>query len=223
MNRLHTLREPRAVPWATVLATAALLGAAGCASTPPTAAGFAEVPMGSVFTYHRKSSGSLGAYDGQVVWTYAPATWAGKPVIAYGSAQGGISLHYPADMARAADLNPAGKPVYSYDPPIGYQWPLSVGKQWTSTHMVTLHNSGSMVQMTINWKVESWGEVTVPAGTFRAYKLVWTNNLGEVETRWANPQEGLMTIKRHIERPGTHPQGPGLLDAELLSRAGPAR
>lgn len=223
MNRLHTLREPRAVPWATVLATAALLGAAGCASTPPTAAGFAEVPMGSVFTYQSKRSGSLGAYDGKVVWTYAPATWAGKPVIAYGSVQGGISLHYPADMARAADLNPAGKPVYSYDPPIGYQWPLSVGKQWTSTHMVTLHNSGSMVQMTINWKVESWGEVTVPAGTFKAYKLVWTNNLGEVETRWANPQEGLMTIKRHIERPGTHPQGPGLLDAELLSRARPAR
>ena len=223
MNELHTRREPRAVPWATVLATAALLGVAGCASTPPTATGFAEVPMGSVFTYHRKSSGSLGAYDGQVASTYAPATWAGKAVIAYGAPLAGSSLHYPADMARPADLNPAGKPMFSYDPPIGYQWPLRVGKQWTSTHMVTLHNSGSMVQMTINWKVESWGEVTVPAGTFKAYKLVWTNNLGDVETRWANPQEGLMTIKRHIERPGTHPQGPGLLDAELLSRARPAR
>lgn len=223
MNRLHTRRETGASPWLTSLATAALMAAAGCASAPPAATGFADVPMGSVFTYHRKSSGSLGSYDGQVVSTYAPATWAGQAVIAYGAPQAGTSLHLPADMARAADLNPAGKPVLSYDPPIGYQWPLSVGKQWTSTHSVTLHNSGSTVQMTINWKVESWGDVTVPAGTFKAYKLVWTNNLGEVETRWVNPQEGLMTFKRHIERPGSHPQGPGVLDAELLSRAGPAR
>ena len=132
-------------------------------------------------------------------------------------------IHISADMARPADLNPAGKPMFSYDPPIGYQWPLRVGKQWTSTHMVTLHNSGSTVPLTINWKVESWGDVTVPAGTFKAYKLVWTNNLGEVETRWANPQEGLMTIKRHVERPGSHPQGPGVLDAELLTRVLPAR
>jgi hypothetical protein len=42
-------------------------------------------------------------------------------VIAYGGPQAGTSLHFPADMARAADLNPAGKPVFSYDPPIGYQ------------------------------------------------------------------------------------------------------
>lgn len=223
MNRLHTWHAPRAVPWASLLATAAMLGAAGCASTPPTAAGFAEVPMGSVFTYHRKSSGSLGAYDGQVAWTYAPATWAGKSVIAFGAPQAGTSLHMPADMARVADLDPAGKPVFSYDPPIGYQWPLSVGKQWTSTHGVTLHNSGSTAQMTIHWKVESWGDVTVPAGTFKAYKLVWTTSQGDVETRWVNPQEGLLTIKRHVERPGSHPQGPGVLDAELLSRTGPAR
>lgn len=88
---------------------------------------------------------------------------------------------------------------------------------------MTLHNSGSMVQMTIHWKVESWGDVTVPASTFKAYKLVWTNNMGEVETRWTNPREGLMTIKRHVERPGSHPQGPGVRDDELLTRAGPAR
>jgi hypothetical protein len=86
------------------------MAAAGCASAPP-ATGFADVPMGSVFTYHRKSSGSLGSYDGQVVSTYAPATWAGQAVIAYGAPQAGTSLHLPADMARAADLNPAGKPV----------------------------------------------------------------------------------------------------------------
>ncbi len=223
MNKLRISPALSTFPWAGLMAVSALLTAGGCVTTPPQADGFADPQMGSVFTYHRKSSGSLGNYDGQVVWTYAPATWAGTAAIAFGAPQAGTSLHLPSTGSRLADLDPAGKPLYSYDPPIGYQWPLTVGKQWTSRHMVTLHNSGRTVPMTIDWKVESWGDVTVPAGTFKAFKVVWTNNQGEVETRWANPQEGLMTIKRHVERPGSHPQGPGVLDAELLSRGVPAR
>ena len=66
-------------------------------------------------------------------------------------------------------------------------------------------------------------ELGVPAGTFKAYKLVWTNNSGEMETRWVSPSEGIATIKRHVERPSTHPQGAGVLDAELLSVVLPAR
>jgi len=223
MKKLHIASVPSPIPWASLIAVSALLTAGGCVTTPPQADGFADPPMGSVFTYHRKSSGSLGNYDGQVVWTYSPSTWAGKSVIAFGAPQAGTSLHLPVTAARMADLNPGGKPLYTYDPPIGYQWPLVVGKQWTSRHMVTVHNSGMTVPMTIDWKVESWGDVTVPAGTFKAYKLVWTTSQGEIEMRWTNPQEGLMTIKRHVERPGSHPQGPGVLDAELLSRVLPAR
>ncbi|MBK9200575.1 hypothetical protein [Candidatus Skiveiella danica] len=38
----------------------------------------------------------------------------------------------------------------------------------------------------MNWKVEAWEDVTVvPAGTYKAYKVITTNNFGEVETRWA--------------------------------------
>ena len=36
-------------------------------------------------------------------------------------------------------------------------------------------------------------------------------------------REGIATIKRHVERPSTHPQGAGVLDAELLSVVLPAR
>jgi hypothetical protein len=223
MNKLLSLRDLAAMSWASGAAASAVLLAAGCATAPPVAEGFMDVPMGTVTTYHRKSSGSLGSYDGKVVWTYSPATWAGKAVIAFGAPQAGVSLHEPRDFWMVAQLQANGKPVMSYDPPIGYQWPLQVGKQWTSKHMVTLHDSGRVVPLSIDWKVESWGDVTVPAGTFKAYKLVWTNSQGEVETRWANPQEGLMTIKRHVERPASHPQGPGVLDAELLSRVLPAR
>lgn len=219
MNQIQTVRQSCLPRWAACLAATALLATTACVTTPPSAEGFAEVPLGSALTYHRKSSGSLGAFDGPVVWTYSTMSWAGSPVHAFGAPLAGISLHRPGDAARFADLDPTGKPLAIYDPPIGYQWPLSVGKQWTSTHLVTLPAAGRTVSMTIQWKVESWGDVTVPAGTFKAFKLVWSNNLGEVETRWASPQEGLMTIKRHVERPASHPQGLDVLDAELLKRA----
>jgi hypothetical protein len=71
--------------------------------------------------------------------------------------------------------------------------------------------------------VESWGDVTVPAGTFKAYKVVWTDSTGDIETRWVGPQQGLATIKRHVDRPATHPQGAGVLDAELESYSFPAQ
>jgi hypothetical protein len=35
--------------------------------------------------------------------------------------------------------------------------------------------------------------------------------------------EGLATIKRQVERPATHPMGPGMLQAEMLSRTVPGR
>ena len=66
--------------------------------------------------------------------------------------------------------------------------------------------------MEVSWKVESWGDVTVPAGTFKD-KVVTTNNLGEVETIWTSPNDGVVIVKRNVVRPATHPQGAGVLDA----------
>jgi hypothetical protein len=196
---------------------------AGCATKPPTAEKMMIVPLGTVTTYHRKSSGSLGTYDGPVVWSHTASTWQGRPVMAIGAPQAGTSLHDMEGFGIVALLSPDGQPQASFSPPIDYQWPLVVGKTWTSNHTVTMLPSGRTVPRRIDWKVESWGDVTVPAGSFKAYKLVWTNDLGEVETRWVNPAEGLFTIKRHVERPASHPQGAGVLDAEMLSRTLPAR
>jgi hypothetical protein len=98
-----------------------------------------------------------------------------------------------------------------------------VGKAWSAGYQVTLHASGRTVASTITGKVESLDVVTVPAGTFKAYKVVWSTNLGESETRWISPADGIATVKRHVERPASHPQGAGVLDAELLSQVRPAK
>ena len=205
------------------MAAAAPLSMLGCASTPPTAAGMAATPIGTVSTFHRTSSGSLGTFDGQVVWTQSPATWQGKPVVASVAPQAGASLHDPVTHALVASLNRAGQPLMSYDPPLDYQWPLQVGKTWSAENTVTLYPAGNTVKIRVDYQVESWGDVTVPAGTFKAFKLRFTNNLGETEVRWVSPADGIPTVKRHVERPATHPQGTGVLDAELLSRVLPAR
>lgn len=201
---------------------AASLFASACTSLPPTAAQMAEVPVGTVNTYHRKSSGSLGVFDGPVPWTVSRSEWQGRPVLSYAS-PAGTSLHLPQTLGLVANLSPQGQPVMAYEPAMDYPWPLEVGKTWTKQYKVTLFPSGRVVTVTNQGKVESWGDVTVPAGTFKAFKLVWTNDLGETETRWVAPADGLPTVKRHVERPASHPQGPGVLDADLLSSVKPGR
>lgn len=219
---MNTPRMLSRCAWASGIGAAVLLSA-GCASPPPMPDKLVSVPMGTTTTYHRKSSGSLGNYDGKVVWTHSAATWQGQPVIAFGAPQAGVSLHEPVSFGMVAQLGIDGKPQSSFEPPVNYPWPLVVGKTWSTTHTVTLHATGRALQLKVDGKVDSVGDITVPAGTFKAYKLVWVNNLGEAETRWIGVDDGLATIKRHVERPATHPQGPGMLDAELLSRQFPAR
>lgn len=211
----------RVIALSTATALAALLGA--CATRPPAAQRMDMPPMGTVTTYHRISSGSFGTYDGQVVWTHAPATWQGKPAIAFGAPQAGVALHDPVTFAQVAALMPNGQPYVSYDPPVDYAWPLTVGKTWRSVHNVTVYATGQKTPVTMDFKVAAFEKVAVPAGSFDAYRIEWVTSQGESETRWVAPDQGIATLKRHVERMASHPQGPGVLDAELLSRRLPAR
>jgi hypothetical protein len=159
------------------LAISPVLFVAGCATAPPTAERMSVAPMGTVATYHRKSSGSLGRFDSQVVWTHTPTTWQGKPAILFSAPQQVASVH----------------------------------------DAVSLHGTGVQLPIRRDYRVEAFEDVTVPAGTFKAWKLFWKDSTGETETRWFSPEAGLATIKRHVERHATHAQGPGQLDAELVS------
>ena len=76
-----------------------------------------------------------------------------------------------------------------------YNWPLEVGKSWRTSYFFTdkvIHPdwSGSGWQ---DWTVVAWEEVTVPAGTFMAYKVVrtkgnWETASEDVDTVWYAPE-----------------------------------
>ena len=52
-----------------------------------------------------------------------------------------------------------------------YSWPLHVGKSWQETTTWVDNITNFKDTYTIDWMVTGWEEVTVPAGTFMAYRV----------------------------------------------------
>ncbi len=189
---------------------------AGCAS-PPTPGMMVSMPAGTVTTFQRVSTGSYGTVNAPVTWVHGEREWQGRTVVEAASPQAGTNLLDPATHRTIATFSAKGDLVMSFEPAVGYQWPLAVGKTWTDRHTVTLHPSGRQVPLQISYRVEAREDVTVPAGTFTTWKVVGTDSLGEVQQYWTAPELGLPTIKRISDRPATHPQGAGHLEGVLTA------
>ena len=93
-----------------------------------------------------------------------------------------------------------GNELISYSPHDGrFEWPLQVGNRWRSSHHFedrVLHPewSGHGWQ---RFTVEAWEEVTVPAGSFMAYKVArtggnWDTARQEEYVIWYAPDPGLI-------------------------------
>lgn len=52
-----------------------------------------------------------------------------------------------------------------------YSWPLYVGKSWRESTTWVDNIANTKGTFTIDWTVAAWEEVTVPAGTFMAYRV----------------------------------------------------
>jgi hypothetical protein len=212
------MNAPKRLFGLSLLGLATALFLPGCVTSPPVAREFVGMKEGTVLVYHRKSSGSYGTFNDQVTWLNSLGTWQGQPAMTAASAQAGTQVYDSKTHGLVAMLGRDGKPAVSYDPPIAYRWPMKVGDSWSSQHKVTLHANGRTVPLTLNYKVEAYDRITVPAGTFNAYLVVSTDSNGEVQRVWIAPADSLSVVKRTLDRPATHPQGAGHLEGELLSR-----
>jgi hypothetical protein len=179
---------------------------------------FVATPDGTVAVYHRKSEGSYGAYDGQVRWVKGKREWNGRWLASIASERHGIQLLDPVTHGVVVQMNSSGQPLYSFHPPLSYDWPLAVGKSWTVVSEMTTYQPSGVRSLTVNYKVEALEDVTVPAGTFKAFKVVSTNSFGETEQVWTVPSIGLSSARVIRERSSQHPLGPGRQEGVLLSR-----
>jgi hypothetical protein len=101
-----------------------------------------------------------------------------------------------------------------FDPPVGFQWPMQVGKTWTSKHTVTTPATGKERSAGSELEGGGLGGRHGAGGHLQGlHKVVTTNNFGEVETRWTAPAAGIVLAKRLVTRPASHPQGAGELEA----------
>ncbi len=213
--------ETRLHPLVLAAACAVLMAAVPARAQTPNPGVFVNAPEGTVTVYQRKSEGSYGVYDGPVRWVVGRQEWNGRTLIASVSQRHGISLLDPATHGTVANLTSDGRPMYAYNPPLSYDWPLAVGKSWKVVAEMTIYQPPGVMPLVVEYKVDALEDVTVPAGTFKAFKVVSKNSFGETEQVWTVPSLGLSTVKVIRDRPPTHPLGAAHLEGVLVSREAP--
>ena len=189
---------------------------AGCASGPPRAERYVAPPVGASWKVQVSSTGSFGNVSkAEQQVSMRDVVVEGKPYHRF-DAGGGANLMNDS-VGPFMVLGPGDRPLMRYDPPLGYEFPLEVGKAWTQDIALTVGGT-TKTPMKAQWKVEAYEDVTVPAGTFKAWRVSFTDNFGFKQTTWSLPETVGTDAKRVNERPATHPVGgAGTQVIELLT------
>jgi hypothetical protein len=190
----------------------------GCAAAQlrdvPRAERAAWLPKGSTWIWAGKNSGSFGS--GTVTSTFTmlgEQTWQGRPVMA--QTDGNLVYYYDRDR-RIVGSAKGDTPVSTYQPYEAlYDWPLAVGKSWTSELKYMDHAAGQTYDLTFRFTVDAFEELTTPAGTFKVFRIRRESPVDHL-VHWYNPELGL-EMKRQWARFSGHRAGPGTNDREVVS------
>jgi len=175
---------------------------------------FVPPPIGSTFTTVQHSTGSFGSGDVQLQFTRGERMWEGRQVITFTSLRG--TLVIAPDGAWLAILGAGDKPVMRWDPPINLDWPLVVGKTWISSYRV-IDAADRSIPVISTWKIEAYEDVSVPAGTYKAFKVVYSDTTGTRDTSWFSFELGIW-VMQSIKRAASSPMGAGTQEAEVVSQ-----
>lgn len=199
--------------WLAAAATAAALVMTACGLMAPKAERYVAPPVGTTWVTSIQNTGSYGSGSRQSQGRRGERMWEGAPVITFEGAAGTI---FARSDGNWLGIFQGDKPVITWDPPAGWQWPLEVGKSWTQSRRVTIHASKTTIPFEITQKVEAYEDVTVPAGTFKAYRISTVNTLGDQNVVWYSPEHGIF-LKQMNRRTDKHRQGPGTQNTEVVS------
>jgi hypothetical protein len=171
---------------------------------------------GSEWSYVRRDSGSYGNGVSHVSWKSLPAqSWQGRPHSAYEGPD--ATLLIDATNASYAVQMKGGKPDVSWDPPLGFHYPMWVGERWSTPYKVTNYASNKTVDTRSWFTVEAQETVNVPAGTFKTFRILYSTPTvwGHI---WWSPELGI-TVKSRLHRTAEDSAGPGTRESDLLRQS----
>lgn len=200
--KLHTA----ALALTTVLAGCALLGSQAERYTPPPAGSTYERDVRATGSYgksYRESTRVLGEREVMGRTLHAHERSTGQTTMLDGG--GGWVGQFKGDS-----------PIFTFEPPLTVGYPMKVGKTTTKDVRMTIHAQNRVVPFKATWRVEAYEEVTVPAGTFKAFRVRYQDTLGTTSTAWIDPGTGIF-VKWSNQRSEKHPMGSGTQETELLS------
>lgn len=186
----------------------------GCATLEPRAEKFFSPSIGSTWEIAQRNTGSYGK-DVKFHVTRGEGTWQGIPQITMSNSLG-VTTIFTHEGGQYAIIGRDGKPLMSWDPPIGFQFPLTVGKTWTTSHKLTVHATAKTFSYDFPCTVENYDDVSVAAGTFKTFKIKCLPTIGNEEDFWFSPDLGL-SVKTSFKRTDKSPFKPGTQEAELVT------
>jgi hypothetical protein len=141
---------------------------AGCATGPPPGTPTVDLPrhtVGSEWEFRGRSSGGWSNVPRQPRFVFqGEREWQGRKLLAFGT------FHMDDRMRMVARIRD-GQVLETWEPynnPI--EFPLFVGRSWSTRFSYQSYESGRAYRDVQIWyKVEAWEDVTVPAGTFKAW------------------------------------------------------
>jgi hypothetical protein len=202
--------------WVATVGVATAMLASGCAMLTPRLEAYQPPPVGSTWTNSQVNTGSYGSGTARITITRGERVWQGRQVITF-QTPAGATLADPVTSRWIVVLAPNDAVVVTWDPPIGFEFPIEVGKTWVSRHRVDNRVSGRAVDFEATWKVEAYEDVTVAAGTFKAYRVSYSDTMGNAEIYWMSPEFGI-TVKTSQKRSASHSQGAGTRETELVTQ-----
>ncbi|MGH9461125.1 MAG: hypothetical protein ACRD1X_07895 [Vicinamibacteria bacterium] len=191
-------------------------GCAGAMTTePPPGATKVEREFPAPGTkWVNRSTDHTGATTTATITALGEDTYEGKPVYRFSDGVD-VFLFDKATHSWVGTLRD-GKERSSASPNDGSgSSPLWVGKTWPASFTYYDRERGrSFSNVSYWWKVAAHEDVTVPAGTFKAFRLEGSNPFSSV-TLWYAPSIKLI-VKRIYERGAGHYLGYGKFTTELF-------
>ena len=209
----------RILPSLCIAAAAAALGA--CSTFRETEAvgtpRMSTIAIGSSFVRATQDSGSYGNGRTTATVTREPnRQWKGSTVAPWKQTPGPTLLLDLQHGGFYALLN-GEQPAISWEPVLAWPWPMKVGQTFNRQSTMTLHANNRTVPLEQNVVVEAYEEVTMPAGTFKAFRIRTVDNHGNDDVNWFSP-ELTVFVKQKLTRTEKHAAGPGVRETELVSQ-----